>query len=308
MKADSSRKRISLESLEEYEQRRTVNTPRSLEACFREGIDPSELLYRPPEDFYEQGLSPRIQELNFNLFEAKRKDSLNLARQMRVKIIEAMDKTIQKSFSESKFAIDANFQVQVERAQEKKMRAIRQLVTYETKATENLMEVQEKEKRRKQEEENRRQLTLKLERERNEQKVGTTQRLEEQKAARETQRKEKAARKQARKHFERQLREEEQRREREQAEARERALHLQQSEEKMRLKLERVEQHLEVQKLTLEQQLAQQSALEQERKRAIQAQQDELREKLRSRSKENERKRLRAIHSFEQQLEQVDGT
>jgi len=60
--------------------------------------------------------------------------------------------------------------------------------------------------------------------------------------------------------------------------------------------------------LTLEQQLAQQSALEQERKRAIQAQQEELREKLHSRSKENERKRLRAIHSFEQQLEQVDGT
>lgn len=174
MKADSSRKRISLESLDDYEQRRTVNTPRSLEACYREGIDPSELLYRPPEDFYEQGLSPRIQELNFNLFEAKRKDSVNLARQMRVKIIEAMDKTIQKSFSESKFAIDANFQVQVERAQEKKMRAIRQLVTYETQATENMLEVQERERRRRQEEENRRKYALKLERERNEQKVRTS--------------------------------------------------------------------------------------------------------------------------------------
>lgn len=174
MKADSSRKRISLENLDDYEQRRTVNTPRSLEACYREGIDPSELLYRPPEDFYEQGLSPRIQELNFSLFEAKRKDSVNLARQMRVKIIEAMDKTIQKSFSESKFAIDANFQVQVERAQEKKLRAIRQLVTYETQATENLLEVQERERRRRQEEENRKKYALKLERERHEQKVRTS--------------------------------------------------------------------------------------------------------------------------------------
>ena len=305
MKPNSSRKRISLETVDDYEQQQTVNTPKSLEACYREGIDPLELLYRPPEDFYEQGLSPRVQELNFNLFEAKRKDSLNLARQTRAKIIEAMDKTIQKSFSQSKFTADANFQIQVERAQEKKLRAIRQLVTYETQATENLLELQDREKRRRLEEERKRKHALKLERERNEQRVPFTQHLEEQKAARETQRREKAARKQARKQFQRQLKEEEKRREREEMEARERALHLQQSEEKIKVKLEKVEQNMMEQKYLLEQRLAQQNALEQERKRAIKQQQEEMRESLRSRSKENEQKRIRALQSFEQQLEQV---
>lgn len=75
----------------------------------------------------------------------------------------------------------------------------------------------------------------------------------------------------------------------------------------MRLKLETVEEHLQMQKLTLEQQLAQQETLEKERKRAIQLQQEELREKLRSRSRENEQKRIRAIRSFEMQLEKVGG-
>lgn len=65
---------VSVENFEEPNGRyREVNSPRSLEACLRSGLDPSELYPRSKGSLRERGLSPDKLEIKFTSFETKRK-------------------------------------------------------------------------------------------------------------------------------------------------------------------------------------------------------------------------------------------
>ena len=66
-------KLISIENFPLFERDRTVNTPLSLEACKREGIEPYELLHKPLEHFSDIHKSQEVQTMYYNFFENKRK-------------------------------------------------------------------------------------------------------------------------------------------------------------------------------------------------------------------------------------------
>lgn len=72
--ADSRSAGLSI-SLDNYEQflPRPINSPRSLEACLRQGVDPKELVPHHVEDFMEQGMEREFAEMQHQHFERKRK-------------------------------------------------------------------------------------------------------------------------------------------------------------------------------------------------------------------------------------------
>ena len=74
---------VSLDRLEEFEQRRTVNTPLSLEACSSEGVDPSELLFKPRSAFDDLDLPAYVQDLQYEFYEKRRQETLALVRKKR---------------------------------------------------------------------------------------------------------------------------------------------------------------------------------------------------------------------------------
>ena len=74
-----ARREFSLTNLPEKPDNSILLTPRSRQACMSEGIEISELIFRPIEEFADRQLSPRIVKLRFDYFEAKRKDLLALA-------------------------------------------------------------------------------------------------------------------------------------------------------------------------------------------------------------------------------------
>lgn len=84
-----ARREISLNELPDQPDRSIVLSPRSRQACASEGVDLSELVYRPIEEFADRQLSPRIVKLRFDYFEAKRKDLLALAIAAREKLIQS---------------------------------------------------------------------------------------------------------------------------------------------------------------------------------------------------------------------------
>lgn len=58
---------------------REINSPRTLEACLRTGLDPSELYPRSKRFFNEKGLTPEMVNFKFDAFESKRKGSIFIA-------------------------------------------------------------------------------------------------------------------------------------------------------------------------------------------------------------------------------------
>ena len=51
---------------------REINSPRSLEACLRSGLDPAELYPRPKKNFIAKTLTDEMVDLKYNGFEKKR--------------------------------------------------------------------------------------------------------------------------------------------------------------------------------------------------------------------------------------------
>ena len=79
-------KKISLNDLGLFESERLVNTPKSLEACKREGIQPQELLYKSLDSYAEYADS-EIKALYYEFFENKRRMLLKELRKTRKKIV-----------------------------------------------------------------------------------------------------------------------------------------------------------------------------------------------------------------------------
>jgi hypothetical protein len=145
MKLSLSQKRIvSLENLDEFEEKLVVNTPRSLEACFKEGVEPEELLYIPIEKFQQPGLSPRIQKLHYDFFESKRKETLQAVRQARDSLINGSESRLVQSQSSPHLNHKKMFGQAIERAKEKHIKMIDKLISYESKAAEKLLEKQKR--------------------------------------------------------------------------------------------------------------------------------------------------------------------
>ena len=58
-------------------------TPRSVEACGREGVEIRDLVYRPIESFVERTLAPRLIKLRYDFYEAKRRDLIDAIKKTR---------------------------------------------------------------------------------------------------------------------------------------------------------------------------------------------------------------------------------
>eukprot|EP00830_Metopus_es_P005800 TRINITY_DN15547_c0_g1_i2.p1 TRINITY_DN15547_c0_g1~~TRINITY_DN15547_c0_g1_i2.p1 ORF type:complete len:320 (+),score=111.91 TRINITY_DN15547_c0_g1_i2:115-1074(+) len=91
---------ISLDNLEEQPIGATVNSPRSLDACKKEGIDPNDLIKKSLESFADKGVTEKVKEMRFKFHEKKRKEMLTTA-------IKARDKMIGRKRTTSNASIDA---------------------------------------------------------------------------------------------------------------------------------------------------------------------------------------------------------
>jgi hypothetical protein len=83
----TTKKDVSLATLQEEDPTCTLSSPRSLQACKSEGVLPKELQFKGIEFFAEKNLSPRLVKLRYDFYEAKRKDLLAAARKAREQII-----------------------------------------------------------------------------------------------------------------------------------------------------------------------------------------------------------------------------
>ena len=81
------RAQISLVDFPEKPDASLQLTPRSRTACDMEGIDSTDLVYRPIETFAEGQVSPRLIKLRYDFFEAKRRDLIILATKARERVL-----------------------------------------------------------------------------------------------------------------------------------------------------------------------------------------------------------------------------
>jgi hypothetical protein len=79
--------KISLDSLPDLPLSAPSLTPRSMYACLSSGVTLEDLVYHPLEFYAESGLAPRLVQLRFDFFEAKRKDLLSIVKQKREEIL-----------------------------------------------------------------------------------------------------------------------------------------------------------------------------------------------------------------------------
>ncbi|CDW82720.1 UNKNOWN [Stylonychia lemnae] len=82
---------ISLENLDDYNGRALLNSPRSLEACQRIGLNPKELIYKPIEDFKDKNLDHQIVQIRYQHHESKRRELLYKAKKERGEIIKIIE-------------------------------------------------------------------------------------------------------------------------------------------------------------------------------------------------------------------------
>lgn len=63
------------------------NSPRTLEACKREGIEPGELVHRPYEEFASKVLPEELAKMRYDYYENKRQELIKIIKKARRKII-----------------------------------------------------------------------------------------------------------------------------------------------------------------------------------------------------------------------------
>lgn len=80
-------KYLTIDDINDFEEILVVNSPRSIEACLREGVKPQDLLFIPEEEFTYSQYSEDIKHLHYEFFEAKRKEILANVRRTRKAII-----------------------------------------------------------------------------------------------------------------------------------------------------------------------------------------------------------------------------
>jgi len=93
---------VSIEDFSPEEENILINSPRSLEACRVEGIDPSELLfkyfwYRPVSYYQKPGKGEGVAQLRFETYEAKRKELIEIIKNRRNLQMQEEEKKAEKS-------------------------------------------------------------------------------------------------------------------------------------------------------------------------------------------------------------------
>ncbi|KAG2385480.1 hypothetical protein C9374_003295 [Naegleria lovaniensis] len=77
----------SLENFDEHSKEKILLTsPRSIEACLRTGIAPTELIYKDESEFYSKGATTDIVKMRWTHYESRRKEKLQSVREERHKI------------------------------------------------------------------------------------------------------------------------------------------------------------------------------------------------------------------------------
>lgn len=71
---------VSLENFDPCDRTKRINTPRSLEACKRQGIEPNELYYISKAEVAKQDktANKKIIEIRYEHFEEKRKEKVRI--------------------------------------------------------------------------------------------------------------------------------------------------------------------------------------------------------------------------------------
>mmetsp|Transcript_13018 Transcript_13018/g.24177 ORF Transcript_13018/g.24177 Transcript_13018/m.24177 type:complete len:519 (-) Transcript_13018:3071-4627(-) len=290
---------VSLGTLGEFEQDRVVNTPRSLEACRREGIDPEELLYIPPEAFTQPHLSVRLQHLHFEFFEAKRKEIVEIVKRARERVIEEEEGSIHKSRSTGSIkAHQKMFGSVVEQAKEKHLKMITRLLNYESLATEKLQEMQAQELEQAK-------LAAKKEKQRvkQERKAAEEKRLLDIKKLEEAKEEERQAKKKAVKLFQQDMDEAMRRQAQEDQEAQIRAKKKAKNEAKRIKHLIKMEENLSQQQAEREAKFLAKQAAEEERQRKLEQKKEKLKKKLQKIGKLREQKRSQVIDNVEARID-----
>lgn len=78
---------ISIDNFEDTDEYREVNSPRTLEACLRVGVDPSELNAKKRGNFFSKGLTKDMVQLKYRSFERKRLEKIDDVKKERDAII-----------------------------------------------------------------------------------------------------------------------------------------------------------------------------------------------------------------------------
>ena len=124
---------ISLKNYPDQEEIERINTPLSLEACRKEGIDPEELLFYPFEAFARPNLQKSVQKLNYDFYESQRKKLLKIAR-AQYKSLCFENKSRKTSKSNQITEIISN---EIQKLKERKLKYISRLVNFKLDGIKN---------------------------------------------------------------------------------------------------------------------------------------------------------------------------
>lgn len=67
---------IDITNFESGDETRQINSPRTLESCLRQGIDPSELYTRDRGSFHQKGMTKDQLDLKYTNFQRKRQEKI----------------------------------------------------------------------------------------------------------------------------------------------------------------------------------------------------------------------------------------
>lgn len=129
MTKKNSLKSLTVDDIGQYETQALVNSPRSVEACLREGIEPQDLIYVPEEAFHLNGISHDVKHLHYQFIEAKRKEMLFKVRKTRKKIIFELETATRCSTAFPGFQLKLN--KSLEKTKAVKIKAIDEFVNRE---------------------------------------------------------------------------------------------------------------------------------------------------------------------------------
>jgi hypothetical protein len=129
-------KSVSLKNYGEKLETERLNTPLSLEACYREGIDPEDLVFYPFEDFARPNTQKTIQKMNFDFYETQRQKLLKIVK----KQYQSLLKTHKRTRSHKSVLLGELVSEEIERLKQKKMKYISKLVNFKLGNIKNTVE------------------------------------------------------------------------------------------------------------------------------------------------------------------------
>merc|ERR1711871_853788 len=127
-------------------------SPRALEACKRLGYEPSELVYRPVQDFRESGVEQWQVQMRHDHVEHKRQEKIKAVQRERKQIDRSPNGGRSRGTADMSFLDDANAssvkreQMQMEKLKRRQTQEFEQLLQHEMKQVEMQEQMQEKER------------------------------------------------------------------------------------------------------------------------------------------------------------------